>query len=187
MQPPPTPKTTRKRQKIQDERLDKAFELLQQSASKKEEDECQIFGNLVAKNCKDIPLRCAPQYKRKLWERYLEPIALCATAIQVLLPSKTFLCLSSRRNNRTKRYKHMQPCIDLDQQSGHQPPRPIVLQIIIQHFRFHLLHQQRTAKIITNFTNYFIFFFIYTLHTHTSCCRTCASQKTGTCFFDCIF
>lgn len=49
MQSPPTPKTTKKRQKIQDERLDKAFELLQQSSSKKEEDECQIFWNLVAK------------------------------------------------------------------------------------------------------------------------------------------
>ncbi|KAL1498374.1 hypothetical protein ABEB36_009182 [Hypothenemus hampei] len=50
--PPPTTLASknRKKQKIQDDRLDKAFKILETStASSKQEDECDVFGKLVTK------------------------------------------------------------------------------------------------------------------------------------------
>lgn len=45
---PPTPRN-RKRSRVQDDRLEKAFSILEKSAMPQEENECQIFGKLIAK------------------------------------------------------------------------------------------------------------------------------------------
>ncbi|XP_068083483.1 uncharacterized protein [Anabrus simplex] len=48
---PPQPVSHKRKRRVEDERLEKAFEILAESASKhQEEDECQIFGNLVVKS-----------------------------------------------------------------------------------------------------------------------------------------